>query len=246
MGRALRPDTRYAATDLPIHRGRASGEERTGDHGACGRVRPPGAVGVNEGISGSCRVIMGRALRPDTRYAATDLPIHRGRASGEERTGDHGACGRVRPPGAVGVNEGVSGSCRVIMGRALRAARPSRATDSPVDRRADGVGPGSAVGRGAREGATGYEVIMGRALRAGYPLRGNGSLESTGAVRQGERPGDHGVCGRSGAPRTDRCDRGVMRRVRGDHGACAQGGMPVTRQRIPRIDERRAAAEHGR
>ena len=87
--------------------------------------------------------------------------------------------------------------------------------DSPIDRKADGVGPGSAVGREAREGATGYEVIMERALRAGRPSRGNGfshrSEGGRGRARQRGRTG--GAGGRRG--------------VRGDHGACAQGRIPV-------------------
>ena len=152
--------------------GRASGEERPGDHGACGWVGTPGAGGAHEGVSGfvpgdhgACaqgrmpitrqwilpsmgariglgqderlagrsrraptghEVIMGVRSGPDAPYTATDPPIDRRPCAAGERRGDHRTCGRVGTPGAGGAHEGVSGPCRVIMGRALRAAHPSR------------------------------------------------------------------------------------------------------------------------
>ena len=120
-----------------------------------------------------------------------------GRASGEERPGDHGASGRVGTPGAGGAHEGVSGSCRVIMGRALRAARPSRGNG--FSHRSEG-GRGRARQRGRPGGAGGRHGVRGdhgACAQGRIPVRGNGSLESTCAVRQRRTAGDHGVCGRS-------------------------------------------------
>ena len=137
-----------------------------------------------------------------------------------ERTGDHAAC--------------------------AQAGYPLRSNGSP--------NPPTAV-RQAKSG----QVIMGRAVGSGRPVRSG--------ARRGLRivPGDHGACAQGRTPvtgngfsRRSEGRRGRARQrgrpggagghhgVRGDHGACAQGRMRVTRQRIPRIDGRRAPAEHGR
>ena len=191
MGRALRPDARYAATNSLVDRSMPVAGVRQGAHPACARRGSARCVAAAPGLRPVRRVPVaeragdhGACAQAGYRYAATDPPVH-----GEEWPGDHGACGRGGTPGAVGAHEGVSGSCRVIMGRALRAACPSRGN--------------------------------------GFSHRSEGGL---GRARPRGRSGGEGGC----------------HGVRGDHGACAQGRMPVTRQRIPRIDGRRAPAEHGR
>ena len=134
MGRALRQNCRYTATDSRIDRPRM----RRVEHG---RVRMRRALGGVRSLRGGCpgprpkRRVPVAERAGDHGACAGRIPVTRqrisqstgGRAPGEKRPGDHGACGRVGTPGAGGAHEGVSGSCRVIMGRAVESGRPVRA-----------------------------------------------------------------------------------------------------------------------
>ena len=165
MGRALRPDARYAATNSLVDRSMPAAGARQGAHAACARRRPFVAwrlsrASTEEACAG------GGARRCAWGVRSGRIPVTRqrisqsteGRASGEERPGDHGACGRVGTPGAGGAHEGVSGSFQVIMGRALRAARPSRCNG--FSRRSEG-GRGRARQRGRPGGAGGRHGVRG-------------------------------------------------------------------------------------
>ena len=165
MGRALRPDARYAATNSLVDRSMPVAGARQGAHAACARRRLFVAwrlsrASTEEACAG------GGARRCAWGVRSGRIPVTRqriprsteGRASGEERPGDHGACGRVGTPGAGGAHEGVSGSCRVIMERALRAARPSRGNG--FSHRSEG-GRGRARQRGRPGGAGGRHGVRG-------------------------------------------------------------------------------------
>ena len=259
-----RRNARCATPDPPVDRTAMRWQRAAGAHGACARPRlPVRAAVLARPSTTSCRVRMGRALRQNCRYTATDSRIDRSRM----RRVEHGrvrigAFARRRPPvvwrlprastGKTCAGGGAGGCAWGV--RSLLYARCAT-TDPPVDRSAvrwpRATGAHGACGRTRLPGAGGsaYEAVQerlpgayGACAQAELPLHGNGFpnrpiTDASGGARQGAdrciRSEAAARC-EAAAPGLDRKDVCRWWSPRGAHGACAQGRMPVVWQWILR------------